>query len=110
MNLYKTERVWDLQGLVSLWESSTDESWPWVWCSHNPLGPHHVFVGVSNQTLELTKLICESNVRNNLTVVISSIDELDKHKISAKELYKNRCAIIEVPVSQVDAQNTYVER
>ena len=96
---------WDLRGLVDIWRNSKDESWPWVWCDRNPVGPHHVFVNVNAQTLEQVTKVCADDRNNNLTVVVRSLDDLLPYKLTQAQLWANRCAIIEVPLQQIDAEH-----
>jgi len=95
---------WDLAKLLHLWETSDGESWPWVWCRHNPNGPHHVFLGISANTLDETAAISKANVRNNLTVIVHSMEDIEKYT-TAEQLYMNRCAIIAVPLQQIDTEH-----
>ncbi len=106
-HLTKQVAVWDLKGLMNVWENSSgEESWPWVWCWHNPVGPHHVFIQVSKDTLHQTSRICRESERNNLTVVVRSMNDLKSFDLTPEMLYKNRCAIIEgVSMQQIDTEN-----
>ena len=53
--------MWNLRGLLKQWhESDDDETWPWVWCQHNPDGLHHVFVNVGADTVRAKKLRASS--------------------------------------------------
>ena len=47
------------------------EVWPWIWTHPNNDGPHHVFVGVDEESLvEIQRLRDESN-QNNILVIAS---------------------------------------
>ena len=109
-HLRKQVAIWDLKELINIWEkNSAEESWPWVWCWHNPVGPHHVFIQVSKDTLNQTMRISRENERNNITVVVKSIDDLKACDLTPEMLYKNRCAIIEgVAIQQFDAKNKII--
>ena len=120
---------WDLRQLVNLWRSTDQESWPWIWynllifsassflllkfvslrclvrCDRNPVGPHYIFINVNSNTLHQVLEISKADIRNNITVVIDSIDALKKHGITDLQLYACRCAIIESPLEQIDAEN-----
>jgi hypothetical protein len=96
---------WDLRGLVDLWRNSKDETWPWVWCDRNPVGPHHVFINVNARTLEQVTKVCADDRRNNLTVVVRSMDDLTRYNLTPSDLWAHRCAIIEVPLQEIDTEN-----
>jgi hypothetical protein len=99
------KELWDLKGLVDLWvERDGQESWPWVWCWHNPVGPHHVFIGVSPHTLELTRKISNEHRNNNLTIIVNSMKDFEGYG-KVEDYYKNRCAVIESPVAQMDTKD-----
>lgn len=70
----------------------------WTW--RNPNGPHFVFVGVDDTTLELARSIAGRSEKNNLTVVVPSVDELDAKVVG--DLYAARCAVIEQRPQQID--------
>lgn len=92
---------WNLRALLAAWEESdTEETWPWVWTWRNPNGPHFVFVGVDDTTLELARSIAGRSEKNNLTVVVPSVDELDAKVLG--DLYAARCAVIEQRPQQID--------
>lgn len=101
---------WDLKGLLNVWQNSTDEeSWPWVWTWHNPVGPHHVFIQLNEDTLSHARSISSKSERNNLTLVVRSIDDLKAYNITPELFYENRCAIIEgVVLSQLDSENKII--
>ena len=96
---------WNLLELVKLWEETDgEETWPWVWCLRNPVGPHHLFIGVSENTLELARKICDSDRNNNLTIIVNSIEEIEKYA-PVRDFYNCRCGVIECPVQQADTEN-----
>ena len=57
---------------------------------------------MTQQTLAQAKAIADADVRNNLTVVIASMDEMEKYNITPEELYAHRCALIEGRMQQID--------
>ena len=69
------------------------------------MGPHHVFLGVSPQTLAQARAIAEADVNNNLTLVVGSLSELATQGVTPEELYAQRCAVIEGTMEQMDAEN-----
>lgn len=96
---------WKLHELVKLWEETDgEETWPWVWCLWNPVGPHHVFVGINDQSLQLASQIANANRNNNLTIVVTSIAEIEKFA-PVSEFHKCRCGVIECPVQQTDVEH-----
>jgi hypothetical protein len=42
------------------------------------IGPHHLFIGVSKDTLELMSKVAKESVNNNLTIIVNSVDEIEK--------------------------------
>ena len=104
-SLNSTKQVWDLPKLVDIWRNTKDEAWPWVWCDRNPVGPHHVFINVSAHTLAQVVAVSEADVRNNITVVVSSEDDLVSAGITEQQLNTHRSAVIFVPLEQLDAHN-----
>lgn len=99
---------WKLNELVKLWEETEgEETWPWIWCLRNPVGPHHVFVGVSQQTLGLASKICGEDRNNNLTIVVKSLADIEAFA-PVGEFYKCRCGVIECPVQQTDVENKMI--
>ena len=99
---------WNLNELVKLWEETEgEETWPWVWCLRNPVGPHHIFIGVSKDSLGLARMICEKDVNNNLTVIVNSIKEIEEFA-PVSEFHKCRCGVIECPVQQTDTEHRMV--
>eukprot|EP01047_Picozoa_sp_COSAG01_P085534 COSAG01_NODE_18838_length_1049_cov_2.481053_1_plen_304_part_01 len=62
---------WRLKALVEEWQRlEGEETWPWVWCQHNPNGPHHVFIGADADLLKHAQSLMRANARNNLTIVV----------------------------------------
>jgi hypothetical protein len=100
-----SRQVWDLPKLVDFWRNTNEEAWPWVWCDRNPVGPHHVFINVSEQTLALVAAISLADVRNNVTVVVSCEADLASAGITEQQLNAHRSAVIFVPLEQLDADN-----
>lgn len=96
--------LWDLPSLVTLWENDTNESWPWVWCWKNQNGPHTVFIGVNEETLKLVERVCAIDNRQNLTLIVNDVTDIEKHA-SIHEFYKNRCAVIAGSVRQIDVNS-----
>jgi hypothetical protein len=97
---------WDLPKLVAQWQASDDEeTWPWVWCQHNPTGPHHVFVGLGAGTLERIRGVSAADASNNITVVIRDDGELARRGLSEAQLHALRCAVVRERVAQVDAES-----
>ena len=97
----------DLPALVALWRASPDaETWPWVWCQHNPTGPHHVFVGFSGARTLAAIAGASADAGNNLTVIITPRDDeaLARAGVSDAVLHGLRCAIVRSSVAQVDAE------
>lgn len=97
--------VWDLPALVALWRSSPDETWPWVWCAHNPTGPHHVFVGFGGACTLAAIASASADTGNNVTVVLAPRDDaaLARAGVTDATLYGLRCAVVRATVVQVDA-------
>ena len=92
--------VWNLRGLLKQWhESDDDETWPWVWCQHNPDGLHHVFVNVGADTLIRIRAIAKSDDAKhgcgmrNVTVIAESREAIEKY-CSLQDLYDARCAVV----------------
>jgi hypothetical protein len=104
-SLTSAKHVWDLPKLVDIWRNTKEEAWPWVWCDRNPVGPHHVFINVSEQTLALVAAISLADVRNNVTVVVSCEADLASAGITEQQLNAHRSAVIFVPLEQLDADN-----
>ena len=104
-SLTSKKQVWDLPKLVDIWRNTNEEAWPWVWCDRNPVGPHHVFINVSAQTLAQVVAISKADVRNNITVVVNSEDDLASAGITEQQLNTHRSAVIFVPLEQLDAHN-----
>ena len=104
MQRYKRKlEAWDLHGLVKKWkESDGEETWPWVWTWHNPNGPHFVYVGVDAHTLEYARLAAAASPQNNLTLVVSSMQDIEEAGLSAADFHLQRCAIIESRPAQID--------
>lgn len=98
---------WDLSKLVDIWRDSKEEGWPWVWCDRNPVGPHHLFVGVNGSTLSHVAALSRESVNNNITVVVSERD-LVQAGVSEAQLNALRAAVIFVPVQQLDVANRIV--
>jgi len=104
----KVEDTYNLKELVALWEETDgEETWPWVWCLRNPVGPHHLFIGVSKNTLELMSKVAKESVNNNLTIIVNSIDEIEKFG-PIQDYFDCRCGVIEVPVKQTDIKNKII--
>jgi len=113
----RTQRAqWDLPRLVAQWKASeSEETWPWVWCAHNPTGPNHVFVGFGAGTLEQIRAVSAASTANNITVVLrggsggggggTDDDELARCGVSEAELHALRCAVVRERVEQVDAES-----
>jgi hypothetical protein len=96
-------KSWRLKALVDHWQTLEDsESWPWVWCQHNPNGPHHVFVGVDDTLLDRCKAITAASPRNNITVIVSSKEALSQHA-PLSDYFGAGAAVIEGDVAQFDA-------
>ena len=96
----------DLPALVALWRASPDvETWPWVWCQHNPTGPHHVFVGFAGARSLAAIASASADAGNNLTVVLAPRDDaaLARAGVTDAALHGLRCAIVRTTVAQVDA-------
>ena len=95
---------------MNIWQNSKgEESWPWIWTWHNPVGPHHVFIELNEYTLSHVRRISSESERNNLTVVVKSIDDLKAFNLAPELLYENRCAIIEgVVLNQLDSENKII--
>jgi hypothetical protein len=99
---------WKLNELVKLWEETDgEETWPWVWCLRNPVGPHHVFIGISKQSLELASKICNEDRNNNLTIVVKSLADIEAFA-PVSEFYKCRCGVIECQVEQTDVEHRMI--
>lgn len=63
--------VQDLPILLKKFDVDGLEVWPWIWTHPNNDGPHHVFVGVDEESLvEIQRLRDESN-QNNILVIAS---------------------------------------
>jgi hypothetical protein len=61
----------DLPVLLHKFDVEGLEVWPWIWTHPNNDGPHHVFVGVSKESLvEIQRLRDESN-QNNILIIAS---------------------------------------
>ena len=103
----RTLRVqWDLPRLVAQWQASdNEETWPWVWCQHNPTGPHHVFVGLGEGTLAQIRGVSAADASNNITVVIRDDSELARRGLSEAQLHALRCAVLRERVAQIDAES-----
>eukprot|EP00948_MAST-09A_sp_MAST-9A-sp1_P001611 g1611.t1 len=96
-HLKKIQARYDLEGIVEWWkENPNEECWPWVWTWHNENGPHYVFYGVSEHTLQMCNAISEASPQNNLTLILSSAsDEQNAKKYGGIAAFeKARCAII----------------
>ena len=106
-HLKKQVTLWNLNGLVNIWQNSGgEETWPWIWTGHNPGGPHHVFIQLNKYTLHHAKRISSESENNNLTLVVKSIDDLIAFNLTPEMFYENRCAIIEgVALNQLDSEN-----
>ena len=99
------KKMWNLKKIVERWDDNDDgETWPWVWCWHNPNGPHHIFIGVDEATLSHANLISK-NARNNLTLVISNEKELDEFGYKMSDFHSKRCAIHISKPEQIDFEN-----
>mmetsp|Transcript_5176 Transcript_5176/g.12534 ORF Transcript_5176/g.12534 Transcript_5176/m.12534 type:complete len:199 (-) Transcript_5176:40-636(-) len=99
----RSVRQWNLSALLRAWEASdSDETWPWVWTWRNKNGPHYVFVGVAEMTLDLARELASRSERNNLTVVVGSIQGLGPGLLG--DLHAARCAVIESQPEQIDFQ------
>lgn len=98
---------WDLPSLVDVWRHSPDEAWPWVWCDRNPVGPHHLFIGVDASTLSAVAALSLASVSNNITVICSARD-LAEADITESQLNAHRAAVILVPVQQLDVGSKMV--
>lgn len=98
---------WDLSKLVDIWRDSKEEGWPWVWCDRNPVGPHHLFIGVNGSTLSRVAALSRESVNNNITVVVSERD-LVQAGVSEAQLNALRAAVIFVPVQQLNVANRIV--
>ena len=97
---------WDLPRLVAQWQASdNEETWPWVWCQHNPTGPHHVFVGLGAGTLAQIRGVSAADASNNITVVIRDDGELARRGLSEAQLHALRCAVVRERVAQIDAES-----
>ena len=103
----RTLRVqWDLPRLVAQWQDSdNEETWPWVWCQHNPTGPHHVFVGLGEGTLAQIRGVSAADASNNITVVIRDDGELARRGLSEAQLHALRCAVLRERIAQIDAES-----
>ena len=103
----RTLRVqWDLPRLKAQWQASdNEETWPWVWCQHNPTGPHHVFVGLGAGTLAQIRGVSAADASNNITVVIRNDSELARRGLSEAQLHALRCAVLRESVAQIDAES-----
>lgn len=101
------KQEFDLANLVKLWEKQTgEESWPWVWTWHNSVGPHHVFIGLSEDTLRQLRYLAKEKVNNNMTLVVKSVKDIDDFPdVDIKEIWAARCAVIESDVRQLDTQS-----
>lgn len=97
--------AWDLPALVALWRSSPDETWPWVWCAHNPTGPHHVFVGFGGACTLAAIASASADAGNNVTVVLTPRDDAALARVGVTDatLFGLRCAVVRATVAQVDA-------
>ena len=94
---------YDLHKLVTFWQTnpSNEETWPWLWCQHNPTGPHHVFINVDSTTLTTCESLAAASPNNNITLVVPNIKTLD----DPAPYYKARVAIIESSPTQIDFSN-----
>ena len=102
----KTVKQWDLPKLVEAWKTSvSEETWPWVWTWHNPNGPHAVHVGVDKHTLRACRTFAEESNRNNLTLVVKDVSEIEEEGHSVEDFYKARCAVIFSAPQQIDLNN-----
>lgn len=97
--------VWDLKQIVDRWNQADDEeTWPWVWCWHNPNGPHHIFIGVDETTISKAKNIAK-NPQNNLTLVIQSEEELEPFGYNVSDFHNERFAVHLSKPKQMDFDN-----
>merc|ERR1712113_1109985 len=105
MGMFKqTMEKWNLKSLVDRWTASEgDETWPWVWTWRNPNGPHHLFVGINDETLDLCQKLSGASSQNNLTLIVRDMGEIGEAHL--KEFYASRCAVIESAPSQIDFEN-----
>ena len=97
--------VWDLKKIVDRWDETDDgETWPWVWCWHNPNGPRHIFVGVDETTISKAQNIAK-NPQNNLTLVIQSEQELEPFGYNLSDFHNERFAVHLSKPKQMDFDN-----
>ncbi len=97
--------VKDLPILLHKFDVEGLEVWPWIWTHPNNDGPHHVFVGISEDSLdEIQRLRNESNQNNIL--VIASEDELKEVALKRNDpdIYE-RCQCGLVIDSQLELLN-----
>ena len=102
----KTELTWDLPKLVDTWKlSDGEETWPWVWTWHNVNGPHTVYVGVDQHTLSHCTAVAAASPQNNLTLVVTHMEDIENFGHTADDFYQQRCAIIVCQPQQMDLEH-----
>lgn len=102
-DLRTTRLEWDLAALMARWQAAgSAESWPWVWCQRNPSGPHHVFVGLGEGSLDQVRAVTTASAANNITVVLADSGDLARAGVTEAQLHSLGCAVIFEPVAQID--------
>ena len=96
----RTPRSSDLRGLVREFMNGK-EVWPWVWTWRNQNGPHHVFVGVNEDTIfEIERLARDA--RNNITLIEN---EAKLFQLRPMQFYsKCQCGVIDERVQLMDVR------
>jgi hypothetical protein len=59
----------DLPILLHKFDKEGLEVWPWIWCHPNNDGPHHVFVGISKDSLDEIQRLRDESSQNNILVI-----------------------------------------
>ena len=101
-----TSQRWNLLALLERWQQSDgEETWPWVWTWRNENGPHFIFIGINERTLQLCIDAAEQSPQHNLTLVVSDLQEIYRQGHKPEDFYAQRCAIVESLPSQIDFKN-----
>ncbi|GFH56256.1 hypothetical protein CTEN210_12732 [Chaetoceros tenuissimus] len=59
----------DLPVLLHKFDVLNMEVWPWIWVHLNHDGPHHVFVGISEDSLDEIQRLRNESERNNILII-----------------------------------------
>mmetsp|Transcript_61942 Transcript_61942/g.151358 ORF Transcript_61942/g.151358 Transcript_61942/m.151358 type:complete len:211 (-) Transcript_61942:866-1498(-) len=69
----KNPTVDDLPILLQKFDEEGLDVWPWIWTHPNENGPHHVFVGMTGESVKrIVELRRASSPQNNILVVAST--------------------------------------